>query len=143
MERVGARRVIVADGDGEVRRLLHAKLRAAGFEVGEASSAQEVREVAQRHPPDVLVCEWRLADGDPGSLFGELATVLGPQQPVVVVLRELDGDGDIEEALLAGADDVAAKPFSPTELLLRIRVALVRRALAGDHPAARETGGGA
>ncbi len=122
--------MIVADGDSEVRRLLRVKLGAAGFDVREAASVAEIR-TAARHgsPPDALVCEWRLADGDPVSLFADLAT-WGPQKPAIVILSELDGDDDIERALVAGGDDVVAKPFSPAELILRVRVALVRRAIA-------------
>ncbi len=122
-------RVLVADGDEEVRRLLRVKLGAAGFEVTEAGSVAEVRAGARRLPADVLVCEGRLADGDAAALFRELRAGPGGDRLVIVVLTGVDSDDDIRAALAAGADDLVAKPFSPSEVILRLRVGLARRAL--------------
>ena len=134
-------RVVVADGDDEVRRLLRVKLGAAGFEVVEAASAAEVRAAVRPGLPDVLLCEARLADGDAADLFAELRSAPGGGRPVLVVLDGLETDAAIDAALAAGADDLVAKPFSPSEVILRLRIGLARRALeAAAAPGAPAAG---
>lgn len=119
-------RVLVVDDDDEIRRLLRVKLVKAGFDFEEAANTEQALHVLRGIQVDVVVCENMLSDGDATSLIATLSA-LPISEPPFVVLGEGDDDADICGALRGGADDYVPKPFSPRELIQRIRTAHLRR----------------
>ena len=117
-------RVLVVEDDREIRALMQSALSVEGFEVQTAVSIQEASAMLQHAPPDLLVLDLGLPDGD--GL--QLVTAVRRQHslPILVVSARHQEVQKIQ-VLDAGADDYLTKPFSVPELLARMRVALRHR----------------
>jgi DNA-binding response OmpR family regulator len=119
--------VLLVDSDENVLRLLGLKLEQAGFDVDIARTAAAARDAARRAAPDVAVIGDGLDDGAGDGLAGSLLAGGPGWSPLIVVLSPQAGIADIATALEHGADDYIVKPFSPREVVHRLRVALLRR----------------
>ncbi len=116
--------VMVVEDDRAIRSLLQSSLSAEGFAVQTAVSLSEARALLQHKPPDLIVLDLGLPDGDGAQLVRELRKQ--HSTPVIVVSARHQEQQKIE-LLDAGADDYLSKPFSVAELLARMRVALRHR----------------
>ena len=117
-------KVLVVEDDAAIRGQMRTSLLAEGFEVTTATSLSEATALLRNAPPDLMVLDLGLPDGD----GAELVRAVRRQSalPIVVASARQEQAGKI--ALLdAGADDYLVKPFSIGELLARIRVALRHR----------------
>jgi two-component system phosphate regulon response regulator PhoB len=123
-------RVLVVDDEPDILDLVRLSLTEAGFAVETAASGQEALEKLRRAAPDVAVLDLMLPDmsGTEVCRFvrsrPELADVL------VLMLTAKGEEVDRIVGFELGADDYVTKPFSPRELVLRVR-ALVRRRAGG------------
>ncbi len=120
-------RVLVVEDDREIRALVQASLSVEGFEVQTAASLSEAGALLRHSPPDVIVLDLGLPDGDGVSLVE--AVRKNQSTPIIVVSARHQEEQKIR-LLDAGADDYLTKPFSVGELLARIRVALRHRGTA-------------
>jgi len=128
--------ILVIEDDLQLRRLLRTTLAGHGYTVAEAGSLAEGIAAIGRIHPHVILLDLGLPDGDGLSL---LRSVPPENRPAVIVLSARDQEGDKVTALDAGAEDYLTKPFGPSELLARIRVA-VRRVLSTTVPDVLEVG---
>jgi two-component system KDP operon response regulator KdpE len=122
-------RVLVVDDEPQFLRALATNLRGAGYEVETAATATEALGAAALHPPDAVVLDLLLPDGNGTEVCRELRT--WSDAPIVVVSAVGDEDEKIA-ALDAGADDYVTKPFATGELLARLRAALRRAGPSGE-----------
>ena len=120
-------RVLVVEDDREIRALMQSSLSVEGFEVQTAVSLSEASALLRHSPPDVIVLDLGLPDGDGVQLVREVRT--RHSLPIIVVSARHQEVQKIQ-LLDAGADDYLTKPFSVGELLARIRVALRHRGTA-------------
>lgn len=120
-------RVLVVEDDREIRALMQSSLSVEGFEVQTAVSLSEASALVRHSPPDVIVLDLGLPDGDGVQLVREVRT--RHSLPIIVVSARHQEAQKIQ-LLDAGADDYLTKPFSVGELLARIRVALRHRGTA-------------
>jgi two-component system KDP operon response regulator KdpE len=125
---VSARGLVVAD-EPQFLRALATNLRGAGYEVETAATATEALGAAALHPPDAVVLDLLLPDGNGTDVCRELRT--WSDAPIVVVSAVGDENEKIA-ALDAGADDYVTKPFATGELLARLRAALRRAGPSGE-----------
>ncbi|ETK30848.1 response regulator transcription factor [Microbispora corallina] len=126
-------RLLVVDDEPNIRELLSASLRYAGFEVMTASDGREAVQVAERVRPDLIVLDVMLPDMDGFSVSDRLRAS-GRRVPVLF-LTARDATEDKVSGLGRG-DDYVTKPFSLEEVLARIR-AVLRRTRSGEGEPAR------
>ncbi|MFZ2387773.1 MAG: response regulator [Polaromonas sp.] len=120
-------RVLVVEDDREIRALMQSSLSVEGFEVQTAVSLSEASALLRHDPPDVIVLDLGLPDGDGVQLVRE---VRQHRAVPIIVVSARHQEAQKIELLDAGADDYLTKPFSVGELLARIRVALRHRGTA-------------
>jgi two-component system KDP operon response regulator KdpE len=124
-------RILLVDDEVPIQRSLAPLLRARGYEVDIAATGADALRLFAAHPPDVIVLDLGLPDLEGIEVCRRVR--LESATPIVV-LTARGGEHDKVSALDLGADDYVTKPFSPEELLARIRVAL-RRVFSADAPA--------
>jgi two-component system KDP operon response regulator KdpE len=120
-------RVLVVEDDREIRSMIQSTLAVEGFEVQTAVSVSEAAALLQHAPPDVMLLDLGLPDGDGTDLVRE---VRKRQSLPILVISARHQEAEKIRLLDAGADDYLTKPFSVAELLARIRVALRHRGTA-------------
>jgi two-component system KDP operon response regulator KdpE len=117
--------VLTIDDERSIRHLLRSLLATHGYTVHEAESGQQAIEQVRIHRPDIIILDLGLPDiggADVTRCLREWTAT-----PIIVLSVRQDDSAKIE-ALDAGADDYLTKPFSPGELLARIRAAMRRTA---------------
>jgi two-component system, OmpR family, KDP operon response regulator KdpE len=124
-------RVLVCDDELQIVRALKVVLRDAGFEVTATANAQEALDAAAVHPPNAAIIDLMLPDGDGVEVCARLRE--WSDMPILV-LSALGEEQQKVRALEAGADDYVTKPFSPAELVARLRAVLRRSARGSDQP---------
>ncbi|MFC9590563.1 response regulator transcription factor [Streptomyces sp. NPDC056944] len=130
-------RVLVVDDDPTVSEVVAGYLERAGFTVDRAADGPAALDAAGLHRPDLVVLDLML----PGMDGLEVCRLLRaradgrPSVPVVMLTARGDEDDRIL-GLEVGADDYVTKPFSPRELVLRVRSVLRRTSSAAlaDEP---------
>jgi two-component system KDP operon response regulator KdpE len=127
-------RVLVCDDEPQILRALRIVLRDAGFDVVPAATAQEALDAAALQAPDAAILDLVLPDGDGISVTRALREW---SSAPILVLSAVGEEEQKVRALEAGADDYVTKPFSPRELVARLRAALRRAQPARDDPVLR------
>ncbi|MER7283981.1 response regulator transcription factor [Dactylosporangium sp. CA-139114] len=121
-------RLLVVEDDPNIRELLSASLRFAGFAVDAVTTGSEAVTAAREAKPDLVVLDVMLPDLDGFEVIRRLRE--GGVRLPVVFLTARDGTEDKVRGLTLGGDDYVTKPFSLEELTARIRAVL--RRTAGD-----------
>lgn len=118
-------RVLVVDDDMQLAALIAFTLRREGFEVIKAADGEAALAAWEAQQPDLVILDVNLPRLDGYKVLRRIrAAGLTP----VIMLTVRDEEDDMVRGLDLGADDYIAKPFSPRELLSRIR-ALLRRSM--------------
>lgn len=109
-----ARRVLIVDDDDAIRQLLTELLTEAGYVVDQARGGREGLERAAASPPDIILLDKLMADGD-GTMFAETyASMTGRRAPIVAMCASRDG-AQWSETIRAAAH--VPKPFDIEDLL--------------------------
>ena len=125
----GRQRVLVVDDEPQILRALRTSLRAAGYEVETAETAEAALAEAAMRPPDAVILDLVLPDGSGTDVCRELRTWTAAP---VIVLSAVGDESEKVAALDAGADDYVTKPVGIDELLARLRASLRRVTPSGD-----------
>ena len=121
-------RILVVDDEPAIVELISLNLRHDGHEVRAAGDAAAAAAAVRDALPDLVVLDWMLP-GEPGvALARRWRTDPRTRDLPIVMLTARGDERDLIAGLDAGADDYLAKPFSPAELLARIRALLRRKA---------------
>ena len=133
-------RVLVVEDEAAIAELISLNLRHAGYEVLVAADADQALAAVDGVLPDLVVLDWMLP-GQSGLALAKRwrAQARTRELPIIMLTARAD-EGDKISGLDAGADDYLVKPFSPHELMARIR-AVLRRKAPEALDAAVEVGG--
>ena len=128
--------ILIVDDDPQIGDLLNDYLEQHGYRVSLARDGREMIRVLKRGRVDLVVLDIMLPGSDGLSLCRELRT---SSEIPIIMLSAVGEEADRVIGLEVGADDYLAKPFSPRELLARIK-ALVRRTTGqlGEQRKARQ-----
>ena len=120
------------DDEAPIREMIAVALEMAGYECLEAANVQEAHAQIIDRKPDMILLDWML----PGTSGVEFARRLKREDrtaelPIIMLTAKGEEDNKVQ-GLEAGADDYITKPFSPRELVARLK-AVLRRS-PGDRP---------
>ena len=115
--------ILIVDDEPALQRMVGEILAQAGYRTRSASTCAQALEQVKAAPPDGILLDVMLPDGDGFSLLGELRAV---RDFPVLFLSARDEDEARLRGLGLGADDYITKPFLPQELLLRLGAVLRR-----------------
>ena len=121
--------ILVIEDHLETRELLSYNLKAAGFQVRAAGTGEAGLELASRGLPDLVLLDVMLPGGMDGlEVCRRLKQDQRTRRVPVIMLTALGDEVDRIVGLELGAEDYVSKPFSPRELLLRVKAVLRRAA---------------
>jgi two-component system, OmpR family, response regulator len=123
-------KILIADDDPRLRELVSLALQRAGFAVITASDGQRALAHAAREAPDLIVLDVGMPEMDGFEVCRRLRAT---SQVPVLFLTARDDEIDRIVGLELGADDYVTKPFSPRELVARIK-AILKRSQGGAAP---------
>lgn len=124
--------ILIADDDAGIRDVLRMALEQAGMTVAVAADGQQALQMAHSLSPDLLVLDIGMPEMDGLTVCRELRKT----SDVPILFLTAQGDEiDRIVGLEMGADDYVSKPFSPREVVARIR-AVLKRALPASVPSA-------
>lgn len=134
------KRILLVEDEAAIREMVVLALARAGFAVVEAGDAAQAERIMADGLPDLILLDWML----PGTSGIELARRLKRDEysrevPIIMLTARSDEEDRIR-GLDVGADDYVTKPFSPRELVARIK-AVLRRTQSNELEGVLEVGG--
>jgi two-component system phosphate regulon response regulator PhoB len=124
------KQILLVEDEKPIRDMIAFGLRRAGYEVSEAEDCAGARAQIVDRRPDLLLVDWMLPDMSGLELTRQLKRDKDTREVPVIMLTARADESDKITGLEGGADDYITKPFSPRELLARIK-AVLRRASPG------------
>jgi len=119
--------ILVVEDEPAIQELVALNLEHAGHHVLRARDAEQAGQLVRHALPDLILLDWMLP-GQSGAAFARsLRQDERTKQVPIIILTARGEEQDKVAGLEAGADDYVTKPFSPRELLARIRAVLRRR----------------
>jgi DNA-binding response OmpR family regulator len=131
--------IVVVEDDNNIADLLDLYLRREGFRVLQASTGQAGLDAIQREHPRLAILDVSL----PGGMDGlEVCRRVRASNPLpMLMLTARDGEVDRVLGLEMGADDYVTKPFSPREVVARVKAILRRSEGLAERPEVLSAGG--
>lgn len=116
-----ARRILVAEDDAVTRRLITFKLQREGYAVDAATNGDELLQKAAAQPPALVILDIMMPIRDGFSTLRRLKENPATAAAPIIMLSGKSDEQDVVRCLNAGAADYMVKPFSPDELVVRVR----------------------
>ena len=118
---MGDMKVLFADDDTILHRVLSHRLSREGIEMVSAFNGREALELAEKEAPDLMIVDGMMPEMDGFAVLREWRQREHLKHIPVVMLTARNREVDVVAALKEGAVDYLTKPFSPAELVVRIR----------------------
>lgn len=128
-EQLTNRRILVVDDEERIVRFIRLNLEHDGFQVYEAFTGQQAMDRMRETLPDLVILDVMLPDIDG---FEVLRLIRENHDIAVIMLTAKGEEDDRVQGLELGADDYVTKPFSPRELVSRVRAVLRRTSATRD-----------
>jgi two-component system phosphate regulon response regulator PhoB len=119
--------VLIVEDEAPLVTMLRYNLEREGFAVDEATDGEEALLRISEHRPDAVLLDWMLPLVSGIEVCRQIRRASGTRSLPVIMLTARAEEGDRVRGLDSGADDYVVKPFSPSELVARLR-AVIRRA---------------
>jgi two-component system, OmpR family, phosphate regulon response regulator PhoB len=126
--------ILIVEDDAALAELLRYNLARAGFAVDTAADGAEGLLKARERPPALIVLDWMLPEVSGIEVCRHLRRDARSRAIPILMLTAKGEVADRVRGLEAGADDYLAKPFSPAELVARVRAVLRRAQPAVGEP---------
>jgi len=128
-------RLLLVEDDAALADLLQWHFRREDFEVEQTPDGEEALMMAQEHVPDIVLLDWMIEGVSGIEVCRRLRKATATANVPIIMLTGRAEESDRVRGLETGADDYVTKPFSPRELIARVRAVLrrVRPALAGEQ----------
>lgn len=120
--------VLIVEDEAAIRELIAVNLESAGHHVSRASDAEQALTSIRRTLPDLVLLDWMLPGQSGLAIARHLRANERTRTIPIIMLTAKSAEQDKVLGLEAGADDYVTKPFSPRELLARIKALMRRRA---------------
>ena len=133
------KKILVIEDEQDIQTLLEYNLSQAGFEVIQSENGEEGLWLAIERRPDLILLDWMLPLLSGIEVLRQLRNRAYTRDIPVMMMTARGEEGDRLRGLDGGADDYVTKPFSPAELLARVRAIIRRQTRSYD---AKLTGGG-
>lgn len=118
--------ILIVDDEAAIRDMVGVSLDLAGFKTLSAANAHEAHVAIIDHKPDLILLDWMLSGGSGIELARRLRRdEITSNIPIIMLTAKTSEDNKVQ-GLNEGADDYVTKPFSPRELVARIRTVLRR-----------------
>ena len=117
------RKILIVDDDPSIRDVIKFTLDKAGFDVTEATNGAEALSLFKSKSPDLMVLDILMPEMDGTDVCREIRKI---SNIPIIFLTSLDEEADRIIGLELGGDDYITKPFSPRELLARVKAVLRR-----------------
>jgi two-component system phosphate regulon response regulator PhoB len=121
-----AAKILLVDDEPAQLELLRYNLEKAGFEALLASNGRQAILMCEEHSPDLVVLDWMMPEASGIDVCRELRARSQTRFMPIIMVSARGEEGDRALGLDSGADDYVSKPFSPRELVARVK-ALLRR----------------
>jgi len=115
------KRILVVEDQEDNRRILNDLLTKAGFDLIEAENGEDAVASAQASHPDLILMDIQLPILDGYEATRRIKANPDLKSIPIIVVTSYALSGDEDKARLAGCDDYVAKPFSPRQLLAKIK----------------------
>ena len=128
-------RILLVEDDANLVELIRYNLDKEGFDVVSTPDGEEALVLAEEDRPDVVVLDWMIANLSGIEVCRRLRRAPETASLPIIMLTARAEEGDRIRGLETGADDYVTKPFSPRELVARVRALLrrLRPALSGGN----------
>ncbi len=120
-------KILLVDDEPAQLELLRYNLEKAGFETILANNGRDAILMSEEHEPDLVVLDWMMPETSGIDVCRELRARADMRFLPIIMVSARGEEGDRALGLDSGADDYVSKPFSPRELVARVK-ALLRRA---------------
>ena len=118
--------ILIADDEPNQLELMAFNLESAGFSTIRAQNGKEVIELVEEKNPDLIILDWMMPKISGIDVCRALRSRSETKLLPIIILSARSEEGDKSLGLDSGADDYISKPFSPKELISRVK-ALLRR----------------
>jgi two-component system phosphate regulon response regulator PhoB len=129
---MSAKRILVIEDEQAIREMIGFALRREGYEIMEAGSVAAADALLEDTLPDAMLVDWMLPDVSGVDFLRRAKQDPRLQEIPSIMLTARSEEDDKVTGLDAGADDYISKPFSPRELMARIRSVLRRSGQSED-----------
>ena len=120
--------ILVVEDEPAIQELVSFSCASNGYKVRRVDSVRSACEAIRRELPDLVILDWMLPDRSGIELLRDLRGEERTRGLPIILLTAKSAESDKVAGLDAGADDYVIKPFSPRELISRVRAVLRRRA---------------
>ena len=131
---VSKKKIVVVEDEPDILEVLSYNLKREGFKVKSAMDGSRGLELIQQQLPDLVLLDLMLLGMDGLQICQQLKQHASTQNVPIIMVTAKGEESDVVLGLGVGADDYIAKPFSPKELIARVKAVIRRSGLNSQQP---------
>ena len=133
-------KILLVEDEASIRSMLRYAFEIKGYLIYEAANTAQATQLLQQDKPDLIILDWMLPQQTGVSFVRQIRRHTEWENiPVLMLTAKADEEHKVE-ALECGADDYVVKPFSPPELLARVKAILRRGPIVSDRQGVKVAG---